>query len=112
MTKNYKGSDYTKRNGTWYHYGTTRKAPIAVQVALDKAAKDGAHSTTFDGRELRSQFKEAYYGIGDHACALEQLDFDLEPGAAKTELAAIMLAVFKAQKELKAWADKQLPNWD
>lgn len=59
-------------------------------------------------RVHRQTFKDSFYGIGDKMFTLA----DLAESRDDQDLKAIVDKLDAAHDELKAWADKQLKNWD
>lgn len=68
-------------------------------------------ATAADLAQLKTQFKEAYYVSGDKLIGLGDIaeKFDGQP---RQEIETILAELYAAKHKLKAWADKNLTNWD
>lgn len=71
-----------------------------------------AHAGDYDGCELRAQFKESYYVIGDKTQAIRQMTNDMAKNIAQQELAEVLKDLEAVHAKLKSWADVRLPKWD
>lgn len=68
-------------------------------------------SATPELAALKTKFKECYYVSGDKLVGLCDIaeKFDGQP---RQEIEMILAELYAAKHKLKAWADKNLTNWD
>jgi gluconate kinase len=83
--------------------------PSMIKIAEDQGQ---AISATMTPTFLRSQFKDAYYAIGDKQSSLEDILTNMAASDARTELHCVINMLNGVQDRLKKWADQRLPNWD
>jgi hypothetical protein len=84
-----------------------------VSFKAINACKIEVKETMDDRAALKTQFKESYYVIGDKLIGLGDVaeSFDGKT-AERKEIEAILVDIYAAKHKLKAWADRNLTNWD
>jgi hypothetical protein len=61
----------------------------------------------------KSLFRHAYHELVDQILGLKELaDEDVAESENKLEVQAIVARLEKDHQDLKAWADKSIPDWD
>lgn len=74
--------------------------------------QDDGHAGDYDGCELRAQFKESYYVMGDKITVIHQMTNDMAKNIAQEELAVLVQELENVHAKLRYWADTRLPKWD
>lgn len=67
---------------------------------------------TLTTQEMRAQFKEAFYGIGDKIVSLELLSDHMKTPRGRRELKRLADQLETIQGALKSFGNQHLQKWD
>lgn len=85
---------------------------VSASTVMIAEIQTDAHAGDYDGCELRAQFKESYYVMGDKITVIQQMTQDMAKNIAQQELAILAQELENVHAKLRHWADVRLPKWD